>query len=53
MMVAVATRIVGPSLPADIESWVVEVCGEGFQAPSYDSFSFAGTFALDGLNVDR
>lgn len=49
-LVAVATRVAGPSHPGGIESWDLMVCGEGFEALSLDPFSFAGRFLFDGFS---
>ena len=48
-LVAVATRVAGPLIPGDVESWDLVVFGDGFEALTSDPFSFAGHFLDQGL----
>lgn len=52
-LVAVATRIIGPSHPGEIESWDLTLHGEGFEPLTMDPFSFAGRFLVQGLTKLR
>jgi len=52
-LTAVATRIIGPSHPGDIESWDLALYGEGFAPLTNDPFSFAGEFSFQGLTKLR
>jgi len=48
-LVAVATRIIGPTCPGDLESWDLAVYGDGFEPLTLDPFSFVGHFSNQGL----
>jgi len=52
-LVAVATRVVGPVRPGDLESWDLTLHGEGFEVLTCDPFSFAGAFVFQGLDALR
>jgi len=48
-LIAVATRIIGPSCPGDIESWDLALHGDAFEPLTLDPFSFVGQFSDQGL----